>query len=779
MIYDSKRNYATEFDNDVKSPYITFTPKADISVKDKYCAVSVANDYVARHIVLNNNITVTCNNLDSDIWGVDLEESKLDKEPTIYSNNAAKTTKVTLKTDSARYAYGWSSSSNMSLLIGGAVMLHNFNISAVASSGDTYAKGIHAKYLKSDADFRGNFTVTSKAVYNANSYCIYTIVDFSAKDISGKFKIASTSSKGDATSYGVYCCDFKSEKLSGKFDITAVTKTGDDWYAAYAYAFRTAAFSVKRGFTGSINVKSNAPGSDSYAYAFSSNQIKLQGKSTGSISVTAQGGLSSESYGFKADLISMTNYSGNITCKSVAGVNSDRDSKAYGFYSRYLSDVITFCGDYSGKLNISAENKNKTAEDAIACGIYSYENELMMDDIAGVWNISAKGYVAEAYGIEVYDNVTCGNISGNKSVTAQSYNTAAGGEACGFRGYDVSIGRISDKITVSATGAAYGFFAQNSLETKDMSKMKLSVTSSDYSAYAINVENGEYDENKGFILGSPVFNFGNVSAVGKWGTIGLSADTITAYNGSRSRVEGSITATSKEGYAAGIKLSSVSENIVFSNTITAAGKIEACGISFGSGNLILDNARITAKVTGKGYEQSAFVLYTEDSQKNTITITGNSVLTGLISTGQGNDTVYMDSGSRVIGGFRGVTSLSLNINDATQKNNVMWQASGITSQTYTSISVEFGLLGDFKVISKAGDIDWTELFSTTQYDYMQNYLVTGNELYTYGLYKKGNDLYVTAMLKNALSDDAEVIQEKASGDTLSTKNIQFLPTKLI
>ncbi len=765
MIYDSKRNYATEFDNDVKSPYITFTPKADISVKDKYCAVSVANDYVARHIVLNNNITVTCNNLDSDIWGVDLEESKLDKEPTIYSNNAAKTTKVTLKTDSARYAYGWSSSSNMSLLIGGAVMLHNFNISAVASSGDTYAKGIHAQYLKSDADFRGNFTVTSKAEYNANSYGIYTIVDFSAKDISGKFKIASTASKGDAESYGVRCSAFTSEKLSGKFDITAVSNTDDSWYEAYAYGFKTAPLSVSRGFTGSINVKSNAPGSDSYAYAFSSTQINLQGKSTGSISVTAQGGLSSESYGFYADLISMTNYSGNITCKSIAGVNSDRDSKAYGLYSRYWTEyAITFYGDFSGKLNVSAENKNKTAEDAIACGIYSYENELMMDDIAGVWNISAKGYVAEAYGIEVYDNVTCGNISGNKSVTAKSYSSAAGGVAYGFRGYDVSIGRISDKITVSATGYAYGFFAQNSLRIKDMSKMNLSVTCSDGSACAINVENGEYDVNDGFILGSPVFNFGKVSAVGKWGTIGLSADTITAYNGSRSRVEGSITATSKAYRTTGIILSSVSKDIVFSSTVSATGKTEAYGISFGSGNLILDNAKITAKVTGKGYEQNAFVLYTEDSQNNTITITGNSVLTGLISTGVGTDTVYMDSGSRVIGGFRGVTSLNLNINDATQKNNVMWQASGITSQTYTSISVEFGLLGDFKIISKSSDIDWTKLFSNAQFDAMQNNLIKGNELYTYGLYKKGNDLYVTAMLKNALSDDAEVIQEKASGD---------------
>ena len=149
MIYDSKLNYSSEFDNSITSPYITFTGKADISVKDEYCAVSVANDYVARHIVLNNNITVTCNNLNSDIWGVDLEESKSDKEPTIYSNNAAKNTKITVKTDFSRSAYGWSSSYYMSLKIGGAVMLHNFNISVTAGAADIYARGIQAQYLKS------------------------------------------------------------------------------------------------------------------------------------------------------------------------------------------------------------------------------------------------------------------------------------------------------------------------------------------------------------------------------------------------------------------------------------------------------------------------------------------------------------------------------------------------------------------------------------------------------------------------------------------------------
>ena len=43
----------------------------------------------------------------------------------------------------------------------------------------------------------------------------------SAKDISGKFKIAATSSRYDAESYGVCCSNFNTDKLSGKFEVTA------------------------------------------------------------------------------------------------------------------------------------------------------------------------------------------------------------------------------------------------------------------------------------------------------------------------------------------------------------------------------------------------------------------------------------------------------------------------------------------------------------------------------------------------------------------------------
>ena len=301
--------------------------------------------------------------------------------------------------------------------------------------------------------------------------------------------------------------------------------------------------------------------------------------------------------------------------------------------------------------------------------------------------------------------------------------------------------------------------------------MNLSVTCSDGSACAINVEYGEDGENEGFILDSPVFNFGKVSAVGKWGTIGLSADTITGYDSSRSRIEGSITATSKAYRATGIILSSVSKDIVFSSTISATGKTEAYGISFGSGNLILDNAKITAKVTDKGYEQNAFVLFTEDSQKNIITITGNSVLTGIISTGSGADKIYIESGSKIIGGIKGTsTVLYFNINDTAQKKNAMYQANYALNQTPMAFNIEYGLLGDFKIISKSKNIDWSKLVTNSIMNYSKD-----EGLYSYNVYTKGNDLYLRAEVNQSGSGD--IFDEKinthqmlSGNDTLFTAN---------
>ena len=59
MIYDDKLKYPVEFDNDITSPYITFTSKADISVKDKYCAVT---QYLCRKIyILDKYISILYN----------------------------------------------------------------------------------------------------------------------------------------------------------------------------------------------------------------------------------------------------------------------------------------------------------------------------------------------------------------------------------------------------------------------------------------------------------------------------------------------------------------------------------------------------------------------------------------------------------------------------------------------------------------------------------------------------------------------------------------------
>ena len=138
MIYDSKRNYTVEIDDYVTSEFITFTAKADISVKEEEAAVKVDISDITRNVVLNNNITVNDTN-GYEANGVLFHQSGGNPQtPSIYSGMAAKTTKVTMKNSSVNsFANGWYSFGNLN--VGGSVMLHNFNISAIAT-----AKGLIA-----------------------------------------------------------------------------------------------------------------------------------------------------------------------------------------------------------------------------------------------------------------------------------------------------------------------------------------------------------------------------------------------------------------------------------------------------------------------------------------------------------------------------------------------------------------------------------------------------------------------------------------------------------
>ena len=759
MIYNSKRNYTVEIDDYVTDKFITFTAKADISVNEAEAAVKVDISDITRNVVLNNNITVNDTN-GYEANGVLFQSGGNPQTPSIYSGMAAKTTTVTMKNSSVdSFANGWYSFENLS--VGGSVMLHNFNISAIATAKglEANAIGISGLAITSLADFRGNFTISSQADSYAFAFGI-SAQNISAGDFSGKFKISAKSANEMVQGAGIFAAETLSlEKLSGSMDINIA----GDQSSGCAVAGSTV--SIARGFTGSLSVKNNSATGNIYGFQADS-YLVFGGKTTGSITVNNQLKNAGSAYGIQADMIGLTNYSGNINVKATAQKDSDGMVGSYGITG---TSFLAFFGGFTGNLTVSADNKSTDALSEVqAYGINS--NIAVFDGVSGNWNITANGCTATAYGIKAENYMVLGDFTGNKSVAAkgniaESTLLYAGND-------DIYAGNVSGKLQVTSTGTACGFNSWGDLNVLDMSKMDLQVSGLNAKAF---------DIGDNVVLRKSGLDLGKITVKGDEEAAGIAcgniAVTVVDINNTsvvlNDRLEGTVSVTSKNGDAYGIQVAEGIEAVLSSN-ITATGKTSAHAVQFKDGNLTIDNAKITAKVTDKGKAANAYAIQVIDDgnygQSNNITITGNSVLTGLVSLGKGTDKVTIESGSKVIGGFQSVDNgVILKINDATQKNNVMWQATEATSQTYVSVQVEYGLLGDFKIISKDKNIEWTELFSQIQYDNMYSNLIKGNELYTYGLVKKGNDLYVSAMFKNALGDNAEKFETQSTAKTQTNK----------
>ena len=228
-----------------------------------------------------------------------------------------------------------------------------------------------------------------------------------------------------------------------------------------------------------------------------------------------------------------------------------------------------------------------------------------------------------------------------------------------------------------------------------------------------------------------------------------------------SMITGSITVKSANAHAYGFLVAAFhaygdsSKIVKIGANITVNGKSYACGISTYYGDVILDGAKITAKVTAKG--QKAYSVYHNGDEGNsTITISGKSQLTGGIHIGNDDDTVSIESGSKVSGGMSGVEKLLFNINDASTKKKVMWNATGDWGESALDYNIDFGLLGDFALISKTKDMQWSDLLISNLES-----LSKSNDLYKYTVYEKGNTLYLKSEISSAVYN-ASVVENKST-----------------
>jgi hypothetical protein len=143
--------------------------------------------------------------------------------------------------------------------------------------------------------------------------------------------------------------------------------------------------------------------------------------------------------------------------------------------------------------------------------------------------------------------------------------------------------------------------------------------------------------------------------------------------------------------------------------VTVNGKNEAYGIYTRSGDVTLEGAKITAKVsdkTGRVYS----VYHTGNTDDNTIALSGKSQLTGSIYAKGGNDTVVIESGSKLTGGLENVENLILELNDPAAKKSLWDITADLSDNTNLEIDFELGMTGDFVLANNKSGAEWNGLF---------------------------------------------------------------------
>jgi hypothetical protein len=258
-------------------------------------------------------------------------------------------------------------------------------------------------------------------------------------------------------------------------------------------------------------------------------------------------------------------------------------------------------------------------------------------------------------------------------------------------------------------------------------------------------------------------HLGKITVSGYSDAYGMSvaSNIYTVSDCQNNRLEGTVTVKSKNGSAYGIEADRFSDiddlgneknEIVCSANISVSGKGYASGIEITRGNLILDNAVITARVTDKAKADYAYAVYALYDDNN-IFITGKSKITGNIRTGStaDSDKVSIESGSKLVGSMDGVETVELILNDKSQAKQSLWDVTGdLGDAVDLNINFDYGMTGDFLLATKKSGFDWDDVIDLNG---CTLYLGENNTLQLYGgcnygdfnfeLKEKGNQLILS------------------------------------
>ena len=151
----------------------------------------------------------------------------------------------------------------------------------------------------------------------------------------------------------------------------------------------------------------------------------------------------------------------------------------------------------------------------------------------------------------------------------------------------------------------------------------------------------------------------------------------------------------------------------------------------------------------------------DDSQGNIIALRKKSQLTGNIWAEGAEDTVIIESGSKLTGALSNVEKLILELNDQAAAKNILWDITAdLSDNTNLEIDFELGMTGDFVLANNKSGAEWNGLFEDkilldfdgeTQYLFLSDVTTDGYGSLTYNDYDftlktKGSQLILSVTI---------------------------------
>ena len=760
-VYNKKITRATTVSENSR-----FTSKATVSVKND-------SDYaifsMAPNLILDNQISIS-NTFSEDIdWAVAVWMG-YEGLSTITGNNSSKKITASYNTNSktAISAYGILGLS--SLNISGKKFLKPIAVSA-QNTGNAEAFGIAFNGITSTATIAGNITVTASASGNTSTAQAFAITSaFSENNnmilhgMSGTVSVSAVSKNDVAMSVVFDTIDLTIwDDLSSK--ITSNAKGNSRNQRVSAYGFYCKSLNVEN-FDAKLNISASNIGT-SLAYGICENVdgTIFQGGKKGSINVSAKSSDGdANAYGIHASNAIFANFSCPITVTA--------DSKNNESWSAAIdsdNSIIFFC-DISKNISVTAKNNRSTEDyDTCAWGMRAYAGNITAYDISANISVTAENEGnASAYCFSSAAQISFDEISGKltaKSVNKEHYGDGSS-KAYIFESQNGSFSAdiISGTLNATATdgsAVAGGIITAGDISINDMSNAKITISSKSINGTATAV--AMYSASGNLAIDADGLDFGTINVVANAGkTYDSSAYGINLFDGSiiasqlniGQTISGKISVKSN-GMSAGIFVNKI--DIASSVNLTVSGQSQAYGYVLGTedSNLEIKAAKIHTSVTDKNSVAYSIYALTGNYAQN-VKISDKSTVTGNIDLAGGNDTIYIESGSKLKGALTNVEKITLDISDTKSKNYSMWDIVDSTDMIRSNLQIDFdyGLTGNFLICTKESSVDWDDAIQD------------GIDLSFNGGVNIAYDLFSLNQVKNIYSDSFYTFELQTSGNKM-------------